>query len=83
YVAANILTVYDFKAEDKQPHENGDKEFSYDTNVVSVVLAIVIVALVIIAVLYISLAGSKNKTKDKKKEKQKREKVRDYYEEDE
>lgn len=83
YVAANILTKYDFKAEDNKPHENGDKEFGYDTNVVSVVLAIVIVALVIIAVMYISLAGSKNKNTDKKKKKQKREKVRDYDEEDE
>lgn len=83
YVAADMLTVYDFKAEDKEPHENGDKEFGYDTNVVSVVLAIVIVALVIIAILYISLVSSKNKTTFKKKKKQKREKVEDYYEEDE
>lgn len=82
YVAANMLTVYDFKAEDKEPHENGDKNYSYDTNVVSVVLAIVIVALVIIAVLYISLVSSKNKPKDRKKKKQKSEEVQDY-EEDE
>ena len=82
YVAANILTVYDYKAEDLEQHPAGDEKFNYDTNVVSVVLIIVIVALVIIAVMYISLAGSKNKNKKSKKKEKQREKVQDYYEED-
>ena len=85
YVAANMLIEYDYKAEDKEPHENGDKEFKYDTNVVSVVLAIIIVALVIVAVMYISLIGTKkNKDKNEKKQVQKREpQPADNYEEDE
>lgn len=86
FVAASMLTKYDFAAEDKEPHENGDKNFSYDTNVVSVVLAIVIVALVIVAIMYISLIGSKkNKNKSEKKAKAKREaeQVEDYDENDE
>ncbi|MCM1545872.1 MAG: hypothetical protein NC033_02435 [Clostridiales bacterium] len=73
FVAANKLTPYSFSAEDNEPHENGDKEFSYETNVVSVVLAIVIVALVIVAIMYISLIGSKkDKNKPQKKLKDKR-----------
>lgn len=72
FVAANMLTPYDFKAEDKEPHENGDEKFNYDTNVVSVVLAIIIVALVIVAIMYISLVGTKkNKDKGEKKAKAK------------
>ncbi len=73
FVAAKTLTEYDYKAEDNEPHENGDKEFKYETNVVSVVLAIVIVALVIVAIMYISLIGSKkNKDKNEKKNKKKK-----------
>lgn len=67
YVAANMLTQYDYRGDDKIPAENGDKEFKYETNVVSVVLAIVIVALVIVAIMYIALVGTK-------KDRQKREK---------
>lgn len=81
FVAANMLTVYDFKAEDMEQHPAGDKKFNYDTNLVSVTLIIVIVALVIIAVMYISLVGSK-KDKDKKKKNKKSGKVEDYYEDD-
>lgn len=84
YVAANMLTPYDFAAEDMKQHENGDKKFDYETNVVSVVLTIVIVALVIIAITYIMLAGSrKNKEKDRKKKKKKSVQVEDYYEDEE
>ncbi len=75
YVAANVLTQYDYKAEDMEQHPAGDNDFNYDTNVVSVVLTIVIIALVIIAVMYISLIGSKknkNHIKKEKKEKIKR-----------
>ena len=73
YVAANMLTPYDYKADDNKPQENGDKEFNYDTNVVSVVLAIVIVALVIVAIMYIALIGTK-KDKNKKDKKDKKKK---------
>ncbi|MDE7257515.1 MAG: hypothetical protein K2N50_06145, partial [Clostridia bacterium] len=73
YVAANMLTPYDYKADDNLPQESGDKEFNYDTNVVSVVLAIVIVALVIVAIMYIALIGTK-KDKDKKSKKGKKKK---------
>ena len=74
FVAANMLIEYAFKGEDKVPTENGDKQFKYDTNVVSVVLAIIIVALVIVAIMYISLIGSKkNKGKSEKKKVRKRE----------
>lgn len=86
YVAAKMLNVYDFKAEDNKPHENGDREFKYDTNVVSVVLAIVIVALVIVAIMYISLIGAKkNKNKSEKQVNKKREpeSVKDYGDEEE
>ena len=64
FVAANMLTEYDFKGDDNKPGEGGDTEFKYETNVVSVVIAIVIVALVIIAIMYIALIGTK---KDKQK----------------
>ncbi len=85
FVAAKMLTPYNFAAEDNKPHENGDKDFDYDTNVVSVVLAIIIVALVIVAVMYISLIGSKkNKDKTVKVVKKKREpEPVDYNDEDE
>lgn len=73
FVAANMLTPYDYKADDNKPQENGDKEFNYDTNVVSVVLAIVIVALVIVAIMYIALIGTK-KDKNKKDKKDKKKK---------
>ncbi len=73
FVAANMLTPYDYKADDNVPKDNGDKDFNYDTNVVSVVLAIVIVALVIVAIMYISLIGTK-KDKDKKDKKEKKKK---------
>lgn len=86
FVAADMLTEYDFAAEDKEPHENGDKNFNYDTNVVSVVMAIIIVALVIVAIMYISLIGSK-KNKDnnvtKKVRKREPEPIEDYNEDDE
>ncbi|MCM1438130.1 MAG: hypothetical protein NC131_02805 [Roseburia sp.] len=73
FVAANVLTEHDYKADDNVQHENGDKQFSYQTNVVTVVLAIVIVALVIVAIMYIALIGSKkDKNKDKKKNRKKK-----------
>ena len=86
FVAANFLTEYDFAAEDNQPTEGGDKEFKYETNVPSVILAIIIVGLVIIAVLYISLVGTKkdraSKKKKKKKEKKRVEEPDDYDDEE-
>lgn len=70
YVAANMLTPYSFAAEDNQPKPSGGDNFSYKTNVASVILAIVIIALVIIAIMYIMLIGSKkDKNKLNKKEK--------------
>lgn len=68
FVAANLLTPYDFAAEDNPPEEKGDGKFSYDNNVVSVVLTVVIVGLVLVAIMYISLIGTK-KNKDKKAKK--------------
>lgn len=67
YVAKELMTAYSFPAEDDEIHtDGGDKEFKYDTNVVTVALAIAIVALVIIAVLYVAAASSKNKRNNKK-----------------
>lgn len=73
FVASNFLTEYSFSAEDNPPEENGDKEFDYSTNVVSVVLAIVIVGLVMIAGMYLFLVcTNKGKPKKKKHEKKKK-----------
>ena len=77
YVAANYLSAYGFAAEDNKPAQSGDDPV-YDTNVVSVIIAIVIVALVIIAALYIALVWSKKdkNTENKKPKKEKEKKSR-------
>lgn len=73
FVASDFLSKYDFAAEDNPPHEGGDEEFDYNTNVVSVVLAIVIVGLVMIAGMYLFLiCTNKGKPKKQKKEKKKK-----------
>lgn len=73
FVALNNLMEYSFSAEDNPPHEGGDEKFDYDTNVVSVVLAIVIVGLVMIAGMYLFLiCTNKGKPKKQKKEKKKK-----------
>lgn len=85
FVAGNMLTPYNFAAEDKEPHENGDKNFNYETNVVSVVLTIIIVALVLVAVMYISLIGTKknrNKREKKKSGNREPENTEDYNEDE-
>lgn len=73
YVAKAFMTKYSFPAEDEQQHpDGGDEEFKYDTNVVTVVLAIAIVALVIFAVLYVAATVSKkNKSKSAKEKRRK------------
>ncbi|MGN1060212.1 MAG: hypothetical protein ACI4QN_00615 [Candidatus Coproplasma sp.] len=72
YAAKGLMTGYAFPAEDEEVHpDGGDSEFIYDTNVVTVALAVAIVALVIIAVLYVAAASSKKSKKKKKKQQKK------------
>lgn len=83
FCAKGLMTSYAFPAEDEEIHtDGGDKEFKYDTNVVTVALAVAIVALVIIAVLYVAAASSKKK-KDKKKKAVKKKPAYDDEDEDE
>ncbi len=73
YVAKGLMTGYAFPAEDAEKHpDGGDADFNYDTNVVTVVLAVAIVALVIVAILYVASASSKKNKKSAKKKNAKR-----------
>ncbi len=74
FAAKGLMTGYAFPAEDTEVHpDGGDSEFLYNTNAVTVGLAIAIVALVIIAVLYVaSISSKKNKKNNRKKQRQKR-----------
>ncbi|MGN0807328.1 MAG: hypothetical protein ACI4MN_02645 [Candidatus Coproplasma sp.] len=72
YVAKSLMTVFPFPAEDDEFHtDGGDKQFIYDTNIVTVVLAVAIVAMVIIAILYIAATFSKRNKKRRQKEREK------------
>ncbi len=82
YTAKGLMTGYAFPAEDEALHpDGGDKEFVYDTNVVTVALAVAIVALVIIAILYVAAASAK-RNKGRKKKKQTKKKSADDDDED-
>ncbi|MGN0806014.1 MAG: hypothetical protein ACI4MC_03165, partial [Candidatus Coproplasma sp.] len=75
YAAKTLMTGYAFPAEDEEIHtDGGDSRFTYDTNVVTVALAVAIVALVIIAVLYVAVASSRNNRRKKKRDKKKQKK---------
>lgn len=76
YVAANFLNLNDFAADDFKPENKGEDNFSYDTNVPTVLLTILIVGLVIIAAMYLFLVFTKkDKTQKVKKEKKKKQVV--------
>lgn len=78
YVAKRRMTAYAFPAEDEEEHQDGgDKQFVYDSNVVTVILAVAIVALVLIAIMYIGIASSKSKKGKKKKYKAQQKKIAD------
>ncbi|MGN1373319.1 MAG: hypothetical protein ACI4VK_04655 [Candidatus Coproplasma sp.] len=72
YTAKRLMTAYAFPNEDNEENVDGDQEqFVYDSNVVTVVLAIAIVGLVLIAILYIAITSSINESKRRKKQQQK------------
>lgn len=59
FVAANFLDEHDYSADKLPPTETTDEQFSYETDVTTVILALVIVGLVIIAIAYLTVVGTK------------------------
>ena len=90
YVAKELMTPYAFPAEDEEINtEGGGEDFKYESNIVTVALAVAIVALVLIAVLYLGIASSRSDRRRKKKQAVKKKKpaekdrkVDEQYEED-
>lgn len=67
FVAANFLDEHDYSADRLPPSQTTDQEFSYETEVTTVILALVIVGLVIIAIAYLTIVGTKpQKPKNKR-----------------
>lgn len=71
FVSAGFLDEYDYSADDKKPTLSGTDDFSYETNVTTVILVLVIVGLVIIAIVYLTIIGTKpDKSAKPKRKKQ-------------
>lgn len=69
FVSAGFLDEYDYSTEDRTPTLSGTDDFSYSTNVTTVILVLVIVGLVIIAIVYLTIVGTKpDKAGNKKKD---------------
>lgn len=79
FVAKGYLDEYDYSADADRPTPSDTSDFSYGTNVTTVILVLVVVGLVIIAVAYLTIVG----TKPDKKKRQKADKAQqDEVEED-
>ena len=66
FVSAGFLDEYDYSADDLTPDTSGTEGFSYDTNVMTVILVLVVVGLVIIAIVYLTVVGTKPDKSEKK-----------------
>ena len=75
YVAKRLMTAYAFPAEDENTNTEGGEDAKYDSNIVTVVLAVIIVALVLTAVLYLGIASSISSRKRRKKARKKKKKA--------
>lgn len=71
FVAASFLDAYDYSADNNKPTTTDKDDFSYETNVTTVILVLVIVGLVIIAIVYLTVVGTRqDKRSGKKRKKQ-------------
>ena len=68
FVAAGFLDEYDYSAEDRTPTLDGIDDFSYASNVTTVILVLVVVGLVIIAIVYLTIVGTKPNKPAKREE---------------
>lgn len=69
FVAASFLDKYDYSADNNEPATTEKDDFSYETNVTTVILVLVIVGLVIIAIVYLTVVGTKQDKRSRKKRK--------------
>ncbi len=69
YVAANYLTPYSFSSEQNTPTSTGTAGFTYETEIVSVILVIGIVGLVCIAIIYLTIVGTRGSAPSKQTKK--------------